>query len=441
MKKNIIIMGAAGRDFHDFLTHYKNNPDYHVVCFTAEQILGIAHRTFPAVLAGKHYPRGIPIHEEKHLITLIKKHHVHEVVLSYSDLKHEDVMHKASLALAAGANFTLLSYHTTRLTSKKPIISVCAARTGCGKSQVSRKIVRILRRAGKRVVAIRHPMPYGDLTQQAVQRFATYDDLKQAHCTIEEREEYEPYINEGAIIYAGVDYAAILKQAEQEADIILWDGGNNDVPFYASNLHIVVLDPYRAGHELTYHPGEENFRLADAFIINKINSAPQQGVKLLINHIKQLEREQHRKIPVIKAKSTITLNNTISLNNKKVLVIEDGPTLTHGGMPIGAGEIIAQRKHARIIDPRPYAVGSIKQVYKKFTQLTNVLPAMGYSTKQLKDLQTTINSVPCEYVIDGSPVNIGRLIKIRKPIINVTYELDEQGTPDLKTLLKKKGWL
>lgn len=434
--KNVIIMGAAGRDFHDFLTFFKNNNNYNVVCFTAEQIPGISGRKLPKEIAGSKYPKGIPISQEKDLPKLIKKYKVDEVVLSYSDLKHEDVMHKASIVLSSGANFRLLSYDQTSLKSKKPIISVCAVRTGCGKSQVSRKIALMLKKAGKKVVAIRHPMPYGDLNKQRVQRFATYEDLEKAKCTIEEREEYEPHIRNGIIVYAGVDFKAILSLAEKEADVIIWDGGNNDVPFYKSDLKIVVVDPFRAGHEVNYHPGEENFRLADVIIINKMDSAPKSGVDTILSNIKKLESEQKRKITVIKARSKITLSENINLKNKRVLVVEDGPTLTHGGMKIGAGEVIAKRLGMKIVSPKKYAVGSIKKVYEKF-QLSEILPAMGYSKEQVHELQSTINKVPCEYVIDGSPIDLSRLIKVNKKVINVFYDLDEIGVPNLNSVLRK----
>ena len=427
--KNVIIMGAAGRDFHDFLTVFKNNKEYNVVAFTAEQIPGIEKRKFPKEMAGKKYPRGIPIYPEKELPTLIKKLKVDDVILSYSDLSHEDVMHKASMVLAAGANFKLLSYKQTRIKAKKPVISVCAVRTGCGKSQVSRKIASILQKAGKKVAVIRHPMPYGDLVKQKVQRFESYEDLDKAHCTIEEREDYEPHIRNGSVVFAGVDYKEILKMAEKESDIIVWDGGNNDLPFYETNLHIVVVDPHRAGHELTYHPGETNFKLADVIIVNKIDSAPKEGINVVVDNAKVL----HKKI--IKAKSKIYIDGVI--RGKKVLVIEDGPTLTHGGMTLGAGLVIAKRLKANIVNPRTYAVGSLKRLYKKYPKLEKVLPAMGYGKKQMLELEKMINKIPADVVVDASPFDLKRLLKINKPVVNVRYELDEVGTPTLKTVLKK----
>ncbi len=446
--KNLIITGAAGRDFHDFLVYFKNNPHYNVVAFTAEQIPGIEKRKFPKELAGDKYPKGIPIFLEKDLPKLIKKFNVDLVTFNHSDLNHKQVMHEASVALSAGANYMFLSYEHTSLKSIKPVISVCAVRTGCGKSQVSRKICRIIKASGKKIVLVRHPMPYGDLNKQRVQRFEKYEDLDKHKCTIEEREEYEFPIKNGIVVYAGVDYEAILRQAEKEADIILWDGGNNDVPFFKSDLMFVVLDPFRAGHELSYHPGEENFRLADVFIINKMDSAPKEGINTILENIRNLEKETRKKRTIIKANSEIKqqLNNKnnnkeISIRGKKVLVVEDGPTLTHGGMSIGAGEVYVKRKGAKIIDPRKYAVGSIKEVYKKFTQLSEVLPAMGYSKKQIKELEKTINNSirkeNCDYVVDGSPFDISRVMKINKPVINLGYELDEIGMPDLKSILKK----
>ena len=450
MVKNLIITGAAGRDFHDFLVYFKNNSNYNVVAFTAEQIPGIDKRRFPKELAGSRYPKGIPIFQEKDLTKLIKKFNIDLVTLNHSDLSHTRVMHEASVVLSAGANYMMLSYEQTSLKSIKPVISVTAVRTGCGKSQVSRKICRIVKASGKRIVLIRHPMPYGDLNKQRVQRFEKYEDLDKHKCTIEEREEYEFPIKNGIVVYAGVDYEAILRMAEKEADIILWDGGNNDVPFYKSDLKFVVLDPFRAGHEISYHPGEENFRLADVFILNKMDSAPKEGINTILTNIKNLENETKKKRILIKANSEIkqqinhnntninkNINGEIDIRGKRVLVVEDGPTLTHGGMSIGAGEVYAKRQGAIIVDPRKYAVGSLKEVYKKFTQLSNVLPAMGYSKKQIKELEKTVNRVPCDYILDGSPFDISRLIKVKKPVINLGYELDEIGMPDLKSILKK----
>ncbi|MDP4012299.1 MAG: GTPase [Candidatus Nanoarchaeia archaeon] len=433
-------MGAAGRDFHDFLTIFKDNKEYEVVAFTAEQIPGIEKRRFPKQLAGKRYKKGIPIYPERILPKLIKELNVDEVILSYSDLKHEDVMHKASMVLAAGANFKLLSYKKTSLKSKKKIISVCAVRTGCGKSQISRRIATLLKRAGKKVVVVRHPMPYGNLVKQRVQRFASMKDLDKANCTIEEREDYEPHIKMGSVVYAGVDYKEILKRAEKEADIILWDGGNNDVPFYKSDLHIVVTDPFRANHEYLYHPGEENFRLADVVVINKINDAPKSGVNKILNNIKILEKETGKKITIIKTKSIITVDKPELIKNKKVLVVEDGPTLTHGGMSTGAGTVMARKLKARIVDPKKYAVGSLKEIYKKYPHLDKILPAIGYGRKQISDFKKTIEKIPCDSVIDGSPFDLFKLLKIKKPVANVSYESEEVGI-NLKTILKNKKFI
>lgn len=433
--KNVIIMGAAGRDFHDFLSFYKDNKEYRVVAFTAEQIPGISKRKFPASLAGRRYPKGIPIYKESELPKLIKRLKVDEVVLSYSDLSHENVMHKASIVLAAGASFRLLSYHQTKLKSKKPIISVCAVRTGCGKSQVSRRLAEVLKTAGKRVTLIRHPMPYGDLAKQKVQRFATPKDLDKHKCTIEEREEYRQYVDRGFVIYAGVDYKEILKQAEKESDVIIWDGGNNDVPFYQSDLHIVVVDPHRAGHALQYHPGEENFRLADVIIINKMDTAIKKDVETVLKNIRKYTNAE-----VVKANSKITVDNPKLVRNKRVLVVEDGPTLTHGGMAFGAGAVAAKRLRAKIVNPKGYASGSLKNLYVKYPTLGHVLPAMGYSKKQMAELQATINKAGVDAVIDGSPANLSELLKINKPMVNVSYELDERGKT-LKSILKKRKFI
>lgn len=431
-------MGAAGRDFHDFLTVFKDDPDYKVVAFTAEQIPGISGRVFPRKLAGSRYPKGIPIYPERNLVKIIKKEKVDECVLSYSDLNHIDVMHKASRVLAAGANFRLLSYEQTALKSNKPVISVCAVRTGCGKSQVARKISLLLKEAGKKVVVIRHPMPYGDLAKQEVQRFETYKDLK--NCTIEEREEYEPHIRNDIVVFAGIDSQEVLLQAESEADVIIWDGGNNDVPFFKSDLHIVVVDPLRPGNEMMYHPGEENLRLADVVIINKMDSAKKINVDEVLKNIHKIEQETGKKI-IIKAESDIKVDRPGLIWRSDVLVIEDGPTLTHGDMRIGAGQVAAKRLKGRIVEPAPYAVGSIKEVYKKYPSLRQILPAMGYSKKQINELRKTIKNVPCDAVVDGSPFDIARLLKMDKPVADVTYELKEIGRPNLRTVLKKKRYI
>ncbi len=430
--KRIVIMGAAGRDFHNFNTVYRNNPNYRVVAFTAAQIPGIAGRKYPKELAGKLYPQGIPIYAEGELPLLIKKHGVDEVVFAYSDVSHEEVMHKASIALACGASFVLLGPKSTMLSSSKPVISVTAVRTGSGKSQASRKIAKILKRTGKRVVVIRHPMPYGDLAMQAVQRFATYEDLKKNKTTIEEREEYEPHINNGIVVYAGVDYEKILRSAEREADIIIWDGGNNDFSFIKSDLYVVVVDPHRAGHELKYHPGETNLRMADVVIVNKIDSAEKKDIRTVVTNTKSV----NPKSKIILAKSVVTVDKPELIRGRSVLVVEDGPTLTHGGMPYGAGTVAAKKYGCRIVDARRHAVGSIRDVYKKYAHLEKELPAMGYNRKQVRELEKTINAARCDAVIDATPVTLPKLIKINKPVVQVDYELQEVGTK-LESILKK----
>ncbi|MBI2667262.1 GTPase [Candidatus Woesearchaeota archaeon] len=433
MKKRVIILGAAGRDYHNFLTYFKDNPNYEVVAFTQAQIPGIEKRKFPKELAGRLYKKDIPFFPEEKLPELIKKLNVDEVVFSYSDVSHEYVMHLASIVIANGADFVLLGPKSTMIKSKKPLISVCAVRTGSGKSQTSRKIGLILKKMGYKVVAIRHPMPYGNLIKQRVQRFSNYDDLRKNNVTIEEREEYEPWINNNIVIYAGVDYKEILKQAEKEADVIIWDGGNNDLSFYFSDLNIVVLDPHRAGHELLYHPGEANFRMADVIVVNKIDTAKKEDIRMVLNNIRQI----NPKAKIIMAKSKVTADNPRLIKGKNVLVVEDGPTLTHGGMTYGAGSVAAKKYGAKsIIDAEKYAVKSIKGVYKRYRHLKKILPAMGYGKKQIKDLQDTINKVKCDVVIDGSPVNLQRLININKPIVNIDYELEEVGKLNLEKLLK-----
>jgi predicted GTPase len=432
--KRVLILGAAGRDFHNFNVVYRDNPDYNVVAFTATQIPDIAGRKYPPALAGKLYPKGIPIYDEAEMANLIKKLKVDEVVFAYSDVKHETVMNRASQAMAAGANFILLGPRDTMIPSKKPLLSVCAVRTGSGKSQTSRKAALILKKKGRKVVVIRHPMPYGDLVEQKVERFGTYEDLKKFKCTIEEREEYEPHIKEGIVVYAGVDYGAILEEAEKEADVILWDGGNNDFSFYKSDLEIVVADPFRAGHELLYHPGETNFRRADVIVINKMNTAPKEGIQKVMANIKAV----NPKATVIKANSKIIVQDGEQIRGKRVLVVEDGPTLTHGGMTLGAGIKAAEMFGAKeIIDPRPYAVGSIKDTFKKYGHLDKVLPAMGYGDKQTKELNATINKIKCDLVISATPIDLNKLIKTDKKLLVVGYELDEIGKPDLAEVLKK----
>ncbi len=432
--RNVIIMGAAGRDFHNFNVYYRNNKNYRVVAFTATQIPNIENRKYPPELAGPLYPDGIPIYPEEQLPELIKKFDVQEVVFAYSDVSHEYVMHKASIALANGADFALLGPESTMIKSKKPVISVCAVRTGSGKSQTTRKVAEILKSMGKKVVVIRHPMPYGDLVKQKVQRFATFDDLDKNECTIEEREEYEPHIRNGTVVYAGVDYEAILRQAEKEADIILWDGGNNDFPFYKPDLHIVVADPHRPGHELTYHPGETNLRMADVIIINKEETASLEGIQIVREHIAQA----NPRAIVIDAASPFFVENPELIRGKKVLAIEDGPTLTHGEMSYGAA-VLAARKFgaAELVDAKPYAVGSIKATYEKYKQIHNYLPAMGYGEEQVKELQETINSTPCDAVVSATPIDLLRIMKINKPVVRVRYELDEIGKPDLTDVLRE----
>ena len=432
--KKVIIMGAAGRDFHNFNVYFRDNNSYEVVAFTATQIPDIEDRKYPAALAGSLYPDGIPIHAEEELPSLIKEQNVDDVIFAYSDIFNEDVMHKSSIVMAAGASFMLLGPNDTMIKSKRPLVSVCAVRTGCGKSQTTRKIALLLKKQGKKVVVIRHPMPYGDLEKQKVQRFATYQDMIKHECTIEEMEEYEPHINKGIIVYAGVDYAAILEEAEKEADIILWDGGNNDTSFYKADLEIVVVDPHRPGHELKYYPGELNFRRADVLVINKMGTAKQENIDLVMKNILSFNPGA----TVIRANSPITVPEGLDIAGKTVLVIEDGPTLTHGEMPYGAGIIAAEKYGAvKIVDPRPYAVGSIKSTFKKFSHLDKVLPAMGYGKAQMDELAETINKVECDIVIGATPIDLPRLLKTNKKILRVTYDLEEIGTPDLREVLKK----
>jgi predicted GTPase len=430
--RKVIIMGAGGRDFHNFNVVFRKDPETQVVAFTATQIPGIANRFYPASLAGPLYPEGIPIRPEEELTDLVRALGADEVILAYSDLKHETVMHKASLALAAGADFRLLGPHATMLRSSKPVVAVCAVRTGCGKSQTSRKVGRTLLDAGLRVALVRHPMPYGDLEAMSVQRFATLEDIDASHPTVEEREEYEEPVRLGMVMYAGVDYEAILRRAEQEADVIVWDGGNNDIPFYEPDLLIVVADPLRPGHELGYHPGETNLRMADVVVINKVDTAAAHDVEavvestLAVNPMAQL----------IFAKSPPILDDGPDLAGKTVLVVDDGPTLTHGEMPFGAGLVAARQSGAaRIADPRPAAVGSLRDVFERWPQLTNVLPAMGYSDAQLHELEQTINGVECDVVVTGTPMDLGRLIDSRHPIRHVRYELEEIGHPTIEDVL------
>jgi predicted GTPase len=426
-------MGAAGRDFHNFNVLFRKDPGTEVVAFTATQIPNIAGRKYPPELAGPLYPDGIPIYEEKNLSDLIQKLSVNQVIFSYSDVSHESVMHKGCQALAAGADYRLINPISTMLPSGKPVVSVCAVRTGSGKSQTTRKVTEILKAAGKMVCVVRHPMPYGDLVAQAVQRFATLADLDRYNCTIEEREEYEPHLNRGMIVYAGVDYQAILDEVEREADVIVWDGGNNDTPFYRSDLEIVVVDPHRPGHELSYYPGEVNFRRAGVLIINKIDTASFDSV----NTVRANIRKTNPKAIVIDAASPIFVEDAGAISNKRVLVIEDGPTLTHGEMKYGAG-IMAARKFAasEIVDPRPYAVGSIAETYRIYPDIGTLLPAMGYGRKQMQDLEETINRADCDVVIIATPIDLRHLVKLNKPAVRVTYELQTIGSPSLEDVLK-----
>jgi predicted GTPase len=438
MKKNILIMGAAGRDFHNFNVLYRDNNDYNVAAFTATQIPNIDGRYYPPELAGKLYPKGIPIYEESELVSLIEKFKIDEVVFSYSDVNFNYVMTKASIVNAAGAAFTLLGGEQTMVKSSKPVIAVIAVRTGCGKSQTSRKVVEVLRQAGKKVVSVRHPMPYGDLVKQKVQRFATLEDLKLHDCTIEEIEEYEPHIAMGSIIYSGVDYEAILREAEKEADVIIWDGGNNDLPFYKSDLVITVADPHRPGHELNYYPGNTCVRIADVVVINKVVSASPEGIKAVRDNIRNINPNAK----IIEAASPIFVEDESLISGKNVLVVEDGPTLTHGEMQYGAGMVAAWNFGARnIVDPRPYTVKSIKDTFTKYPNIGTLLPAMGYGEQQMKDLEETINKTECDSVIIGTPIDLGRILKINKPSTRVKYELQEIGALTIEKVITDAGLL
>ncbi len=434
MKKiRVIILGAAGRDFHNFNTYFRNNPLYDVVCFTAEQIPDIHSRVYPKSIAGRLYPRGIYIYTEKDLPKLIRKYKVDQVVLAYSDLSNQEVMDKASIIMACGADFRLMGPENTMIKSRKPVISVCAVRTGAGKSPVTRKISNVLAKKGVKFAIIRHPMPYGRLEKQVCQRFATYEDLKKHETTIEEKEEYEGHIRNGFVVYAGVDYEEIVRQAEKEADVIIWDGGNNDISFYKSDLYIVIADARRPGHEVSYHPGETNLRMADVSIINKIKSARPEDIEIIEKNIAKL----NKKATVIKTDMEIFTDVPDMIKGKAVLAVEDGPTITHGGLPYGAAYMLAKEyKAKRIIDPRPHAVGSIKEAFKKYPHIGSVLPALGYSKKQIKELEETINKTPCDIVIIGTPTDIGRYTKINKPAIRVTYELEEKGGSVLEKILE-----
>ncbi|GAB4421627.1 MAG: cyclic 2,3-diphosphoglycerate synthase [Anaerolineae bacterium] len=431
-KQRVVIMGAAGRDFHNFNVYFRQNPDYEVVAFTATQIPNIEGRVYPAELAGPLYPSGIPIHPESNLVELIQSLQADQVIFAYSDVPHEYVMHKASQVLAAGADYRLMGPRHTMLKSSKPVVSIGAVRTGSGKSQTTRRVCEILQGLGKKVVAVRHPMPYGNLVVQAVQRFANHADLEEHECTIEEREEYEPHLDRGTIVYAGVDYEAILRRAEAEADVVVWDGGNNDLPFYQPDLHIVVVDPHRPGHELAYHPGEANLRLADVVVINKIDTADAAAIAQVRHNIQAVAPQA----VVVDAASPITVDDPAAIRGQRVLVVEDGPTLTHGEMAYGAGVVAAQRfGAAAIVDPRPYAVGSILATYEKYPTTGALLPAMGYGDAQMKELEQTINATPCDLVIIGTPIDLGRLLQIKHPHQRVRYNLQEIGRPTLTEIL------
>jgi len=429
-----IIMGAAGRDFHNFNTAFRDDPGTEVVAFTATQIPNIEKRRYPPELAGPRYPQGVPIHAESELARLVRELGVDEVVFAYSDVSHEAVMHKASLVLASGAGFRLLGPRATMVEAKVPVVSVCAVRTGCGKSQTTRRVLRVLREGGRRAVAIRHPMPYGDLVRQKVQRFAALADLDRHQCTIEEREEYEPHIAEGGVIYAGVDYAAILAEAEREADVIVWDGGNNDLPFYRSDLEIVVVDPHRPGHERRYHPGETNLRRAHVVVINKMDTASAEGIETVRRSI----RELNPGAVVVDAASPLTVEGAEQIRGRRVLAVEDGPTLTHGEMAYGAG-VLAARHHgaAEVVDPRPYTVGSLTDTFRRYPDIGPLLPAMGYGEEQMRDLEATIARTPADVVLVATPIDLRRIIRIDKPALRVGYELQEIGKPDLHDVLAK----
>ncbi len=434
MAKKLLIMGAAGKDFHVFNTCYRDNPDFEVTVFTATQIPYIDERLYPAVLAGKLYPNGIPIRPESELVDLIKEKGVEEVVFAYSDVAQEYVAEREKIVKDAGAAFSTFDVDKTMIRSKKPLIAIVAVRTGCGKSQTTRYVMRILKELGKKVVAIRHPMPYGDLAEQAVQRFAEIEDLKKHKCTIEEIEEYEPHIRNGCVVYAGVDYGAILEQAEKEADVIIWDGGNNDTPFYKPDLYITLADPLRPGHELSFYPGDENFKRANMILINKMDQAEEKDVASILANLEKLNPTA----TVVKANSPCTASDPDAVKGKRVLVVEDGPTLTHGGMKIGAGTVAAKQcGAAEIVDPRPWVTGTIAETFEKYTEIGVVLPAMGYGDQQCADLEETINRVECDLVVIGTPIDLGRIVKINKPSVRVTYELQEREEGQIRSAIEK----
>ncbi len=435
MRRKIVICGAAGRDFHNFNLLYREDPGVEVLAFTATQIPNIADRRYPPELAGPLYPQGILIHPEEELVDLIRRRGVDEVLFAYSDVSHEHVMHLASRALAAGAAFTLASPEKTMLRSARPVVSVCAVRTGSGKSQTGRAVAAALDALGYRVVVIRHPMPYGDLTAQSVQRFASREDLDRHGCTIEEREEYEPHLDEGRVVYAGVDYGQILRQAEREADVILWDGGNNDTPFLRPDLEIVVVDPHRPGHELAYHPGETNLRRAQVVVINKVDSARPEDIR----RVEENARQANPSARIVRARSALKLEAPERIRGRRVLVVEDGPTLTHGGMKYGAG-VVAARQYgaAELVDPRPWTVGTIAEAYRAYPEIGPLLPAMGYGERQIRDLEETIRRVDCDAVVIATPVDLARLIRIDRPTVRVRYDLEETGRPGLRDILAER---
>ena len=435
MVEKVIIMGAAGRDFHNFNVYFRDNPRYHIVAFTAAQIPRIEGRLYPPELAGSLYPEGIPIYPEAQLNALIREHEVDLVALSYSDIPHMEVMHKASMVMAGGADFILIGATYTMLRSKKPVVAVCAVRTGCGKSQTTRKVCEILRKLDRNVVVVRHPMPYGDLRTQVVQRFSSYEDFEKHQCTIEEREEYEPIVDQGMVVYAGVDYAKILEAAEKEADVIVWDGGNNDTPFYFPDVHIVLFDPHRPGHERRYFPGETNMLMADVAIINKVDTAPDENVASVRRNIEKWAPTSD----IVLAASPVLVSDPGRIQDSRVLVVEDGPTLTHGEMAYGAGFIAAKTYNAaNIVDPRPFASGTIKEAYRQYPHIGTVLPAMGYSRAQITDLEKTINDADCDLVVFATPIHLTRIVSINKPALRVRYEYEDRGEPRLEEVLLKR---
>ncbi|BBO93290.1 cyclic 2,3-diphosphoglycerate synthase [Desulfosarcina ovata] len=435
MVERVIIMGAAGRDFHNFNVYFRENERYDVVGFTATQIPDIDGRIYPSMLSGSRYPDGIPIYPDSRLVELIRKRQVDLVAFSYSDVPHIEVMHKASQVTAAGADFIIIGAPYTMLESKRTVISVCAVRTGCGKSQTSRHVVRLLQKMGKRVVCVRHPMPYGDLTRQIVQRFSSRDDLVSQHCTIEEREEYEPVIDMGAVVYAGVDYGLILEAAEKEGDVIVWDGGNNDTPFFKPDLHIVVFDPHRAGHETGYHPGETNMLMADVAVINKVDSALPEKVE----QVRRTIATHNPAATIILADSAVSVEDPSRVMGRRVLVVEDGPTLTHGEMAYGAGVIAARRfGAASLADPRPYLKGSLVDTFDRYSHMGTLLPAMGYSPGQIKDLEATINDCPCDLVLSATPIDLTAVVRVNKPVVRVRYTYADNSSPTLEAVIRKR---